>query len=73
MKEFLIVVWWLIFFILFIAWFVWCLESYTFRMWWIMDKHEAQKCERAIEYKLHIPSYCNVESLSWSIETWNRI
>lgn len=63
MKDFLITVWIIIFWILFLWWFLIWLEYYVSRYWSIMDKHQAQECQRAIEYNLKLPYHCNTGSL----------
>jgi len=57
--------------IVIVFWIVWLwllfrgLEEYTFWMGWIMAKHDAQRCERAIEYNLTVPYYCT----TWDLYT----
>jgi len=63
MKEFLEIIWWVILGIITIIWIIIWMEYFVFRMWWIITKHDAARCERAIEYNLTIPYYCNTGSL----------
>lgn len=67
MKEALIwilcIIWW----IWFIFWFCVVIENFSAYMSRIWDEHDKERCERAIEYHLYVPAYCKTDYLSWNI------